>query len=204
MTADALRFPTLAAYLRSLPEGLSSHPSAQIKGAVLRDVNLPQSLAGAPGLPREVGELLLRPPPASIWFPEVHFHALLHAVYDHSYGSTRAVEYEQWTTAGTRALLTSPLYRIAFMLITPARLMRSLQSRWELLRRGTELQLDHGDESSCLLRIKHPLALYSDLHRRTRAATLRTVIECAGGKSVTTRIASVTLLSWQVLCKWEP
>ena len=118
-------------------------------------------------------------------------------------GSTRALEYEQWTTAGTRALLASPVYRIAFMLVTPARLMRSLQSRWELMRRGTELLLEQGDASSCLLRIKHPLALYSDLHRRTRAATVRTVIECAGGKLVTARVTNVTLLSWQVLCKWE-
>lgn len=183
---------------------MASHPSAQIKGAVIRDVNLPLTLADAPGLPPELRELLLRPPPASVWFPEVHFHALLHAVYDHSYGSTRALEYEQWTTAGTRALLASPVYRIAFMLVTPARLMRSLQSRWELMRRGTELLLEHGDASSCLLRIKHPLALYSDLHRRTRAATVRTVIECAGGKLVTARVTNVTLLSWQVLCKWEP
>ncbi len=202
MALDKLHFPTLAAYLSSLPEGLASHPSAQIKGAVLRDVYIPAPLRVVEGLPDEVRELILHPPPHSVWVPEVHFHALLHAAYDHFF-IHRMDEYDQWISSSVRSLLNSPLYRIAFFVISPARLRRSMQSRWELVRRGTELQLEELADASWMLRIKHPFALYSDLHRRTRAVTLRTTLECAGAKGVTIEFGQVTLLSWQVFVRWQ-
>lgn len=160
------------------------------------------SLAAATGLPSELRELVANPPPASVWLSEVHYQALLHALYDQYYGESRLTEFTEWATAANRMLLSSPLYRIAFRLVSPAGLTRSLQARWELLRRGSELQIERMDNTSCVLRLKHPLGLYSDLHRNLRAIAIRVALEFAGAKGVTTEISDVTLVSWQVYCRW--
>lgn len=202
MSLNPLQFPTLTTYLAGLPEGLSSHPAAQVKGSIVRDARIPKSLAAAAGLPPELRELVANPPPASVWLSEVHYQALLHALYDQFYGESRLTEFTEWAIAANRVLLSSPLYRIAFRLVSPVGLTRSLQARWELLRRGSELKIESMDSTSCVLRLKHPLGLYSELHRHLRAIAIRVALEFAGAKGVTTEISDVTLVSWQVFCRW--
>jgi hypothetical protein len=58
------------------------------------------------------------------------------------------------------------------------------------------------DNTSCVLRLKHPLGLYSDLHRHLRAIAIRVALEFAGAKGVTAEISDVTLVSWRVSCRW--
>ena len=78
-----VRFPNVARYLTSLPNGLDSYPQCEVKGSVLRQLadSTPVPFPSQ-GLPPQLEALVETPPLPSDWIPEVHFNALMLAHED--------------------------------------------------------------------------------------------------------------------------
>ncbi|MCZ7677693.1 MAG: hypothetical protein M5U28_02505 [Sandaracinaceae bacterium] len=157
---DPERFPSAAAYLARLPEGLASHPQCVVKASVLRDVADarplgPDDLAALPG---PVAQLVREPPPVSSWVPEVHALVAMIAIRDRHFapGEIGLSAYEEWTYERNKKLLARPLYRALFLLLSPERLLRNVGNRWAMFRRGSRLELVERSASSATVRLSFP------------------------------------------------
>lgn len=133
------RLPSVDRYLERLPRGLSSHPECQVKASVYRDALASHGLESVISeLPRELRELVLEPPPVSSWVPEVYANSIMMAIRDVHFepGTVGVTAYSEWTRQRNLLLLTRPLYRALFLLLSPERLLKGLQRRWGAFRRA--------------------------------------------------------------------
>ena len=182
---DPARFPRLSRYLEGLPDGLASYPGAQAKGSVVRALvtTTPVRLDAAE-LPAPLESLVQDLPLPTQWVSEVQLNALGLAYED----SMPRATHEAWVFDRNRAILTNPLYKILFWMITPERLFVGLPQRWSAFRRGTELSLLDRSTGGARLRLGFP----KNLHDRTTLANVcvagRVVAEAAGARTATMEI----------------
>ncbi|MFO0555602.1 MAG: hypothetical protein U0271_44905 [Polyangiaceae bacterium] len=197
-------FPTMTRYLASIDGGYPALlGAADVKASVLRELRIPPRVMSAPELPREVVELAASTPAASAWIPEVLYHALTHALFDHEYGQARMIDYLEKTEQATRALLRGPLYAAAFQVKGAERYLRNLENRWTLFRRGTALRVLTVAERDAVVRVEHPRGLYSDLLRHVRASSLRVGLELAGAFATGATIEDVSATSWTIQFRYD-
>lgn len=185
---NPLRYPHTAAYLAQLPRGLESNPECRVKGSLLREVlegTNPQDLLE---LPEPVRALALAPPPLSAWVPEVPVNVLL------LYWSDRLQRESGGPDAmlerayqATYRLLSAPLYKVLFVLLSPERLLVGMERRWSALRQGTSLEVLAHDRASAHLRMRFPARHYAARHCEIRAASLRASLCCAGAREASVR-----------------
>jgi len=170
----------MAAWLEQLPQGVNSHPGCQVKGSLLRRLVKSQKLQ--PFLHELPGELLdwfEAPPLVSAWVPEVHLFAMLHALRDFVYDEP---ELHAFLGAGIERMLSSPLYRIMFLVVTPKRLLTGLGRRWDQFHRGTSMTVLRDTGRTIDVAVDHPAHLYSPTIRKLTAATFLTAVTAAGGR----------------------
>lgn len=198
---DRQRFPTLAAYLDRLPDGLDSFPECQAKCSLLMsaldDYSLDPCLAS---LPAELADLVQNPPPRVEWIPQVQFRAALRAVRDHYFGS--AAEFVAWSYGAQHRMLGGPLYRILFSLIGPERLLRNSQSRWTHFHRGLHLEVRTTGQSvdGCF---RFPPHMYDQLDLEATMAGFRAALDLAGTHQVTTTVVEVTATQARGRLTWR-
>jgi hypothetical protein len=150
--------PTLAAYLKLLPDGLASFPAAEVKGRVVRGLVLdpvhPPPLGL--GLPREIEGLLRVPPPAVSWVLEVQACALQAGMYDVTFAAGTKMEgFRQWAFDRSMQLLQGAEYKSLVALRKPELLLEMLHSRWASFYRGSQLELVTTKPKHSTLRITH-------------------------------------------------
>lgn len=184
---DPNLFPIAAAYVARLPDGLASHPDCQVKGSVIR-----QMLDSTPvafetlGLPREIADLVRVPPLPSDWVPEVQFNTLMLAHEDR----IEPELFREWVYNRNRKLLSSNLYRVLFLLVSPERLFMGVANRWKAFRRGTELVvLDH-DKHHANVEVRYPTRLYDVRALTNLTVALTAALDAAGGQGTTVRLVS--------------
>jgi hypothetical protein len=179
-------YPSMERYLAELPGGVDAYPHAQTKGAVLRLALDDERLRLPPEtLPAALAAHLLNPPTVNSWFPEVHFNALMLAVFDtHFTGDGGHAEYEAWILERNRALLRRPLYRILFAVASPERILVGAENRWAAFRRGSVMHVDAHTVASVTLSVHHAKHLMTDLAARGLKMALRAAIELAGAREV--------------------
>ncbi len=192
---DHDRFPTAAAYVARLPDGLASHPECVVKASVLRDVvdARPLDRDDLDALPPEVAPLISEPPPVSAWVPEVHALVAMIAVRDRHFapGEVGLAAYEAWTYERNRKLLARPLYRALFLVLTPERLLARVETRWAMFRRGSTLELVGSAPGRAELRMSYPSHLVEHTTARGLRGALRAATELAGGRDVAVEIVSI-------------
>ncbi len=127
----------LEAYLSALPSGLASYPQCQHKAAFYRVFRERVQLEGiAARLPEPLAQLVRQPPSPNDWVPEVYTNAIYLASCDLVLEEARFFRtmYEI-----NQSLLSSPLYRIMFMVISPSILLSGSGARWAAFHRGSQL-----------------------------------------------------------------
>lgn len=177
---DRARFPLLARYVDGLPAGLASYPEAQAKGSVIRTLVSTTPVHLDPHeLPAELAGFIEEPPLPTAWVSEVQLNALGLAYQDVMSPSV----HETWVWERNRKILTNPLYKILFWMISPERLFVGLPHRWSAFRRGTELALVDQSVGRARLRLTFP----KNLHDKSTLANVcvagRVVAEAAGAKA---------------------
>jgi hypothetical protein len=125
------------AYVDSLPAGLASHPQCEQKASILREAVTGIDVdALARALPDELAALVRVPPPVSNWVSEVKATAILLASVTACFGASEE-RFLDHVRMGNVRMLSSPLYRALFLVVSPARVLRGMSARWSALHRGT-------------------------------------------------------------------
>lgn len=200
---DPKRFPSAAAYVDSLDRGLDAHPHCEVKGSVVRQlVTTPRARDVEPHLPSVLRAYFADIPLVSTWIPEVHFHAILHAVFDTSFAGSEQ-RLLSWVRDENRALMQSALYKVIFLVMSPERLFRSIGPRWGALRRGTTAELLDATAQGGRIRVRYPLRLYSDLVAQVRAASMAVIAEASGARNVRVVAENVTGTSIEFAASWS-
>jgi hypothetical protein len=186
---DASRYPTVAKYLSQIAGGLAAHPECVAKASLLRSILDDKSLPTVEGLPPELVELVLHPPPQTAWVPEVHFRALMRAVFDAHFDAPS--RFYEWAYVSQKKLLEGPLYRILFFMVSPERVAQTATSRWEKFHRGIGLsaKVGHGQLRAVLT---HPPFVADAFDHHATLEGVRAALELAGAKAVATSVEDVT------------
>lgn len=197
---DASRFPHAARYLAALPRGLASHPQCEVKGSVLRQLTDSSPVPfPSEGLPPELAALVEHPPLPSDWISEVHFNTLMLAHED----VIDPTVFRRWVYDRNRALFSSSLYRILFVVVSPDRLIAGMAHRWRAFRRGTELVTLERRKNYVLVELRHPTNLYEDHALTNLTVAVTAAVDAAGGKHTSVRLARREPERAQIELSWE-
>jgi hypothetical protein len=197
---DRARFPLLARYVDGLPAGLASYPEAQAKGSVVRTLVSTTPVRVHPHeLPAELGGLIERLPLPTAWVSEVQLNALGLAYQDVMSPSV----HDTWVWDRNRRILTNPLYKILFWMISPERLFVGLPHRWSAFRRGTEMALVDQSVGRARLRLTYPKNLHDSATLANVCIAGRVVAEAAGARSSAMAVEECTPTSAVFAISWS-
>jgi hypothetical protein len=181
--------PTLQRYLDGLPRGVDSYPSATAKGAIVRAVlgsEAGQSLASAEGLPQCVRDLMEHPPAVAAWVPETHYVSMVTALHDHHFaGNVEATA--AWAYEENKKLLSSPLYRVMFLVLSPERMFLAAGKRWGAFHRGSVLEVVERKKHSATMRLTYPAGLMNHVVLQGHCSSFRGAGEAAGARLMRVR-----------------
>lgn len=198
---DAVRFPTLAAYLAQLPRGLESHPQCQAKGSQIRSAleghDLGEDAAGLPDPIRELFDVL---PPATAWVPMVYSDAVFHAVCDRFYPTEE--EMLAWCHRRTMDMVRSPMYRRLVAVAGPKVFFRIADRVFFLFERGSELSIELG-EREARIQVEHPANLHSRLNHLGNVAVTEAIVEITGGREPRCELVDSRSTRLVLECRWE-
>jgi|LNFM01.1.fsa_nt_gb hypothetical protein len=196
--------PETCAYIDALPDGLASFPQCEVKGSVVRQIveGVDRSLLSA--LPEQSRALIAEPPPVSAWVREVPVNVLLIATAEHlvRVSGRRDAMIERAFDA-SQQLLSTPLYKILFLVVSPERLIAGVDRRWNALRRGSRLELLSHSAQSAQLRAHFPTGLYTRSLLELRAASMRAALACAGARGAEVELAAFVGDRVDFLCSWR-
>ncbi len=181
------RLPSLARYLERLPLGIDSHSTCLVKASVYRDALASKGLdAVLSELPEPVRELVEHPPPVSTWVREVHANSVMIALRDVHFepGPEGLSDYMEWTRQRNVLLLTRPLYRALFLLLSPERLLRGMERRWSAFRRGTQVRAERSGQGFVDLAVRYPSHLYEETALAGMRGALVAALEASGAQDV--------------------
>lgn len=200
---DADHFPTLAAYLEGLPDGIDSHPECQAKASLYRTAldTAPLPDADIPRLPPPLVALLEHPAPVSSWIPEVHNHALLIAIYDRVFADLEA--FAKHSYASQRALFEGPLYSIAFRLASPELLIKTAALRWKMFHRGITFKPITDGPGHGRVRLDYPPGMYDRVLLRTLCEAIRAILDLSTAKDAEVETASCDRTTATLSCRWQ-
>lgn len=197
---DAARYPSVAAYLARIPGGLAAHPECVAKASLFRSIVDDKPLRDLKGLPPAIVELILHPPPPTAWVPEVHFRALMRAVYDTHFASRP--DFYRWAYEAQRRLFDGPLYRILFAMVSPERVAVTAEARWGKFHKG--FTLDAKIQKGLLhVVLGHPSFLADAFDHHATLEGVRAALELAGAAHVTTTVDEVTSTCGVFTIRWE-
>lgn len=185
--------PNVTRYLEQLPQGIDSHAHCMVKASVYRDALESRGLqAVLSDLPSDVQELVEHPPPVSAWVREVHTNTIMIAIRDAHFdvGAAGLREYGEWTRKRNSALLTRPLYRALFLVLSPQRLLRGAERRWGAFRRGTSLVVTNATLHAAALEVQFPQSLYEETALAGMRAAMTAALEAAGARDIEMQLAS--------------
>ena len=165
MTIDAGRFPRAAAYLATLPEGLASYPTYKVRDMVLEPyVEKFAALAGEPGLPTEVADMLAGRARGQ-WMSEVHFQVAHLVVRDRGFADDGPLF--EWAQRAASQTFDRPILRNLMRLVSPTLVVLGASKRWSAFHSGSELTADKvvesGGRAGCTARLRYPPHLFAPL-----------------------------------------
>jgi hypothetical protein len=176
--------PSLSQYLEQLPDGLESHPGSQAKAVMLHNAIRDSDLSEVHDLlPPPLREAALEPPPISSWIPETHVQGVLLTIHDHAFGGDSEA-FLGWTLDGNRRLLSGPLYRILFLVVSPPRLVVGAQHRWHAFHRGSKIVAEHVGNGDARVLLEYPPYLIPPIGQHGFGMAFRAAMESAGGKQI--------------------
>jgi hypothetical protein len=176
--------PLLTRYVERLPNGLDSYPNVMAKGSILsRLVDSYQGVAPE-GLPAQLEAHFARRPAPTEWVPEVHLVALTTSLVDTLFRDQPAAAFERWALLENKQLLSGPLYRVLFAVLSPERILVGMEKRWSAFHRGTTFEPVEAGRFMAIVRFAYPPHLLSPQTLITRSTAIRAAVETAGAKLV--------------------
>ena len=197
-------FPTVAAYLERLPDGIASYPECRAKASLVSGILESRPIdAEHANLPRRVVELVEAPPPISSWVLETEFCAVALAIYDVHFQTLGRDAFVQWIYEFNSELFAAPLYRILYAFLSPARLLKLSASRWHAFHRGTTLTVVESDRQRASLRIDFPPHLFHPHMLHGFLAAWRAAAAACGAKRCHADVERITASRAEYQIVWE-
>lgn len=185
---DKARFPTVAHYLDTLPDGVHSYPDAKIRGGLVNSIlQAHQILEPRGALPDLVCDWVEQPPVQSEWIPQVVARVLLRAAFDEHFKSREA--YLKWAYEAQRKVLSGPLYKMLFIGISPERLVKMSASRYGHFHMGLRMEMLERSGNAATGRLLHPPYLCTPFDHHATLEGFRAGLELAGGREVVSNVA---------------
>lgn len=200
---DGRRYPQVARYLASLPDGLASHPQCKAKNAglkILLDGSGPfPSERGS--LPDAVLDLIAHPPPASTWSPEVLFVALALSFRDSRFASD--AEWLDWMYEVNARMFRSPIYRLMMAVATPAMLAKGAAPRWHQFHQGSELALLSFRAKLTEFTLRFPMRLFPALYVQGFGKAFEAAVAAAGGLRPEAKLLAIDDTGARLRLSWS-
>ena len=192
MVLDRGRFPRGVAYYESLPEGLDSFPDCQALTETYEGARDFVNERGEVGeLEGPVGDYLAGRVPKKQWGPEVVPMVVQMMIFD-ILGDEATM---QWFYEDARRIFQGPIMRFMMRLVSPTLVVMGASSRWNALRRGTELTADPVQKSAERLRttarLRFPEGLYPHVYLRALEQSFTAALDGAHGREVQVALAEV-------------
>jgi hypothetical protein len=151
----------LEEYEASLPDGLGSYPKCQHKAAFFCDFLEHVPFAKhAHRLPKPLRYLVEQPVRPSTWLPEVHTNALYLATCDFVF--QREEELGEVLYEVNKRVLSTPINRVMFMVVSTPILLSAAGARWSPFHRGSQMKTArHGERGS--VELAYPKHLFPKL-----------------------------------------
>jgi hypothetical protein len=163
VTLDPARLPNAARYLASLPQGLRSFPDCKVRDITAElYANAFNALAGEPGLPTPVADLLggIASGP---WYPEVVFQVAHLVVRDRVFDDD--AKFFEWIFNANALVFDRPILRNLMRLVSPTLVVLGATKRWAAFHAGSELTAERvvatGDRGQTLAHLRYPTGLFS-------------------------------------------
>ena len=183
--------PTVGRYLEGLPRGIESHPQAMIKGsAAAMLVKLFPDTADRAKLPPILLDYLERPPPVSVWVPEVPVACLALAIRDLSFEDDKA--FADFVDAGFLKYFGGRLYQAIMSMSSPDLLAKHGPKRWGMLRRGSTRIPMFKAEWGNVGRVEFADNLFSDLYADVVLAGFKAAYRLSRARTAECRITELT------------
>lgn len=200
---DSARFPRLAAYVRSLPQGLASHPDSKARGALVRSVVECDPLADVPenALPPEVRGLITTPPLNTQWIPDAVYFGALFALADYRHISEARLD--EWLREANQRLFKNPVYRMLISLASPGVLLTLSSSTWGTMHRGTTFKVLSSDKQSGVAELSFPERLYDRNAIKSIGIGIEVALEHANVRSASVTTTAMTSTSARFETRWD-
>lgn len=198
--------PSVAEYFELLPLGLDSHPDCVVKASVYRNALESRPLNEVvTELPDALVQLVREPPPVSVWVPEAHANAIMIAIRDRHFeaGPAGLDAFQEWAHERNQRLLTRPLYRALFLLLSPERLLSGLERRWSAFRRGTSLHVLEAGRGHAAVSLRYPTNLYDEVALAGLTGAFRAAAEAAGAHAIKVELAERTPRQARWVAGWR-
>lgn len=172
----------LAAYIASLPEGLSSHPTFEQKGSIARTLlQAWPEIRAVKGLPAPIAALIESPPLPSAWIPEAHGMSLWLLAADLRCGGDPQA-FADFSFRVNETLFKEPMYQVAFRVLGARLTVRAIGAAWSTFHRGIEQRVTLGD-ALCEVELQHPPRLIAPPLIPSYGAALAAGLAVAGVKA---------------------
>ena len=202
---DRARFPRLAQYADTLPQGFASFPECRAKGSICRHLLEKHPVTGPKGLPDEIAAFVERPVPHSSWVSECACMGLHMAIGD-AYGMEEAA-YDRWLYDHNAGLLEGRfMFRSIMSLATPGVLMHGAAIRFNGFHQGTKLEITSRNPNAVEFQLGYPKGIYSDLCLAAFRAAFQVSLDMTQAKNLRCELAKAEpamaffRVSWE---KWD-
>lgn len=176
-------YPTLDAYLRSLPNGIESFPDWQVKRDSLFFVRRELGKHELSGLPESLRRCLDENQ-ADKWIPDAGAVALALLYRDVGFSSDRqflAAFYEL-----NAELFKSPFYRVVMKVLSPTLVAIGSAKRWRAFRSAGELRTEPvrvvDGRKIVDVTLQHIPTIYAPLYLKVFAEAFKAAIDIAGAE----------------------
>jgi hypothetical protein len=199
LARPAIRFPRLQSYVDGLPRGLDSYPEHRTKSALARSF-LGAGLAEVcDDVPRELAELVKRPPPVSVWIRQVHAHALVALARDVLFDDDGA--FARYCYEEQRQLFAGKLYELLLRCTSPERLLASAQKRWATFNQGCEIAAIVGQRSATIS-VSHPVGMFDDAALTAMTEAIRATLDLSRARHATVVVHTRAPLRTDCIARW--
>jgi len=159
---DSTRYPRVASYLASLPQGLASHPQCTAKGSAVRRILCSKPVGALePGaLPQPVIAPLLKPPSHREWISEALPWCAIFAIGD--YHRMDDTAFLAWGRDAFSSTFQNPVFRFFMSLASPELLLDLGSSQFGAMHRGSKLSTERGQGWASRLTLEYPDRLFNE------------------------------------------
>lgn len=199
---DAEVFPTTAAWLASLPDGLNSYATVQTRreynDCITRDFPLAPE---HPRLPASIAKAIRFETDDQGWISDLHCLLHEHVVFDLYFEDKKTyyARHFQWCSQ----TLNGPFYRAVMFCVSPKLTMIALGGLWSRLNRGTQVSSREGPvKNSRYMTLSFPKNLYDDFLLEAVVVAVKAAVPRPSGRHFNYEIIEVTPTSGTCLFRW--